>query len=397
MASRQTSEAQLDELLGESIDSAKLRERSTFDRLTEPFSDSLVLFGAGTIGRRTLAGLRKSGIEPLAILDNNPALWNTSIDGLKVLSPQDGASLFADRCAVVVTIWNYQHSFVQTRKQLEALGCRKIVSFISLWWKYPDMFPPHYFLDLPHRILSKAEDMRAAFAVWHDDSSRNEYVAQLRFRLQLDYEGLPDSAGGWQYFRENLFSLSSDEVFVDCGAFDGDTIKDFLDDRKQAFGSIVALEPDPANLEKLQRYVSLLPEGIRSKITVLNLAAGAARHKVRFQATGTPASAVSLEGDVEVDCLPLDEILQGLAPTYLKMDIEGAEPDALTGAAKAIQESRPILAICVYHEPDHLWRIPLLMKALTKDYVFFLRPYRPEGWDLVCYGIPKERYAGSGF
>lgn len=391
MVSRLTLEAQLDKLLGEEIASAKLRQRITFDELTVPFSDSLVMFGAGLIGRRTLAGLREVGIEPLAFLDNNPTLWNTSVDGLKVLSPQEGTGIFADKCAVVVTIWNYGHSFIQTREQLNALGCRKVVSFVSLWWKYPDVFPPHYFLDLPHKILENSEDVRRAFALWADDSSRNEYLAQLRWRLLLDYDGLPNPGDHEQYFPGDLFSLSPTEVFVDCDAFDGDTLKGFLRCRNESFECIVALEPDPVNFRNLQRYVSSLAEGIRSKITILNLAAGATRNKVRFRATGTPASGMSIEGELEVDSLPLDEILYGLAPTYIKMDIEGAEPEALTGAARSIQDCRPIIATCVYHQPDHLWRIPLLTESLSEDYSFFLRTYSPDGWDVICYAVPAER------
>ncbi|HMK34961.1 MAG TPA: hypothetical protein VK463_07845, partial [Desulfomonilaceae bacterium] len=122
-----TLETQLDGLLSEAIASAKLRERSTFDDLAFPFGDSLVLFGAGLTGRRTLAGLRRMGIEPLAFLDNDPALWNTSVDGLQVLPPKEGVGRFGGNSAVVVTIWNHRHFFTRTRNQLSALGCDKVV------------------------------------------------------------------------------------------------------------------------------------------------------------------------------------------------------------------------------------------------------------------------------
>jgi FkbM family methyltransferase len=383
----------MEELLSEDTASAKLRERSTFEACTAPFGKSLVLLGTGLIGRRTLAGLRKVGIEPLAYLDNNPGLWNTSVDGLQVLSPKEGADRFADKCAFVVTIWNHGHRFACTRNQLNELGCSKVVSFVSLWWKYPDIFPPHYFLDLPHKILESSEEIRNAFALWADDASRNEYVAQLKWRLWLDFDALPDPIDQEQYFADDLFALSPNEVFVDCGAFDGDTLKGFLRRRNASFGRIVALEPDPVNFRNLQDYVSSLSENITKKITILNLAAGATRKKVRFNATGTPASAVSAVGDLEVECRPLDEILDDMAPSYIKIDIEGVELDAISGAQRSIEECRPILAACVYHCPDHLWRIPLLAKLLCKEYSFFLRPYSSDGWDLICYMVPVERLA----
>jgi len=391
LVSELTLETQLDRLLSEDIASAKLRERSTFDDLAFPFGDSLVLFGAGSIGRRTLAGLRKVGIVPLAFLDNNQALWNTSVDGLQVLSPKEGVARFGGKSAIVVTIWNDRHRFSQTRDQLTALGCHKVVSFVSLWWKYPGIFPPHYFWDLPHRILENSGDVRRAFSLWADDSSRKRYVAQLRWRLLLDFDGLPNPDDHEQYFPQDVFSLSPAEVFVDCGAFDGDTLRCFLQVRNESFRSIIALEPDPVNFRNLQDYVSSLAEGTRNKITVLNLAAGATKEKVRFDATGTLASAIDAAGDLEVECWPLDAVLDRLAPTYIKMDIEGAEHDALLGATKSIQNARPVIAACVYHQPDHLWSIPLLAASLCEDYRFFLRSYSPDGWDVVCYAVPAER------
>jgi hypothetical protein len=78
------------------------------------------------------------------------------------------------------------------------------------------------------------------------------------------------------------------------------------------------------------------------------------------------------------------------------MDIEGAEPDALAGAGGLVARHRPVLAVCVYHVQNHLWRLPLQMRALADDYRYYLRPYNEEGWDLVCYGVPAERLRPAG-
>jgi hypothetical protein len=73
------------------------------------------------------------------------------------------------------------------------------------------------------------------------------------------------------------------------------------------------------------------------------------------------------------------------------MDIEGSEMDALAGASRIIREQGPLLAICVYHKQDDLWKIPLLIHSLNPEYRFFLRPHKLEVWDLVCYAVPKAR------
>lgn len=78
-------------------------------------------------------------------------------------------------------------------------------------------------------------------------------------------------------------------------------------------------------------------------------------------------------------------------PSFIKMDIEGAELDALIGARHSIEKDLPVLAISAYHQPDHVWRIPLLIQSFSDQYRFFLRSHNEEGWDLVCYAVPISR------
>ena len=78
------------------------------------------------------------------------------------------------------------------------------------------------------------------------------------------------------------------------------------------------------------------------------------------------------------------------------MDIEGAEPDAIRGASRAIEAEAPILTVCSYHQQDHLWTIPLLIHSIRPDYRFFLRPHLLEVWDLVCYAVPETRLIDGG-
>jgi hypothetical protein len=73
------------------------------------------------------------------------------------------------------------------------------------------------------------------------------------------------------------------------------------------------------------------------------------------------------------------------------MDIEGAEYGALQGAAGLIRANSPILAICLYHDPQDFWRIPLLMSELAPEAQLFLRPYAADGFELVCYAVPPAR------
>ena len=94
---------ELEQLLSESADAARVREQAAFDELAGPWARDLVLFGAGNLGRRTLCKLREQGIEPLAFLDNNSARWGTSIDGVEVISPAEGARRHGASAVFVIT------------------------------------------------------------------------------------------------------------------------------------------------------------------------------------------------------------------------------------------------------------------------------------------------------
>jgi FkbM family methyltransferase len=364
------------------------REKAAFDSMIAPFTD-LVLFGAGPLGRSILEGLRKAGVNPLAFADNNPNLWGSWVDGLAILPPQESADRYGDRAGFVVTIYNGSSA----RTQLQGLGCRKVLPFVPLLWKYFDVFIPHCGIDLPDRIAEQGVQIEECYSILADDISRREFCGQLEWRYWLDYAALAAPLSPQDiYFPSDIVSVSSREVFVDCGAFDGDSIRSFLAHRNQTFSHIVGLEPDPDNRRRLCEFISHLPADTGKRISVLPYAAGNENKKVTFRATETAGSKLAAEGwTTEVECHRLDDLPWAHTPTFIKMDIEGAEPEALAGAAHLLQRYHPVLAVCVYHRNEHLWRIPNLIHSISGDYNLFLRRYAEECWEMVCYAVPADR------
>jgi len=387
-----TEKENLELLLSEPITSVYQREQSTFDKLAVPFEKSIILFGAGGLGRKTLDGLRSMDIEPLAFMDNNPVLWGRDIDGVKILPPKNASAKYGQSAVFVITIWKGEavDTMAEHQQQLKELKCTKIIPFSYLYWKYGCIFLPHYAFDMPHKVFEQADSAIKTYSLWADDSSRHEYMAQVKWRVLSDFDGLPAPVKHEIYFPLDLLTISSDEVFVDCGAYDGDTIRNFLRIQGSFAGNIIAFEPDPLNFKKLEQYSRTLPPSNQEKLTIYPFALGEKKSKIRFEATGTESSFVG-SGDFEVDCVTLDEILSDRKPTFIKMDIEGSELDALAGAQNTIKKNLPILTICSYHRQDHLWRIPSLINSYSDQYRFFLRPHLLEVWDLVCYAIPINR------
>ncbi|MES1223140.1 MAG: FkbM family methyltransferase [Bacteroidota bacterium] len=386
-------ENELNELLKEDIVSARNRASTIFDPWEKKIkSHSVVLFGCGQFGKKILKGFRNIGIEPLAFSDNNQNIWGTETEGIKIYSPEEAANKFPN-AVFMVTIWSdvIGHPAKEIEKQLHQYNDVEVISFFFLFWKYPDIFMPYFSIDGPDKTLGQVAAIKECFSLFHDDESRKEFVAQIRWRLQGDYMGLTEPGKFTQYFYDDLFTLNEEDVFVDCGAFDGDTLRNFIKKQQDRFCHYFALEPDPINFEKLRQYVAGLPSTISNKITVQQCAVSDSQKQISFSSNGSLQSSISDAGNILVDCISIDENIKGEDVTYIKMDAEGAEPDIISGSESTIKNNKPIIAISVYHQFDHLWQLPLQVKALSDNYSFYLRPHCKASWDLICYAVPENR------
>lgn len=353
--------------------------------LLESHGHSLILFGTGQLGRIASENLQRMGKPPVAFADNNPALHGSEVNGIPVLHPEEAQRKFPDSLFCVTVYTN-----APILAQLEGMGAERI-TFAELAWVYPAEFLPRAGLELPHKIFAQADQVRETFSLWEDKASRQEYLGQIAWRTTLDSALLPaHSPVGDTYFPPEIFALDAEEVFVDCGAFDGDSIRAFLHRSGDAFRGAVGLEPDPITRERFESWRKSLPEARGSKIQLLPYATGEKNETLTFDSTGTAASAIG-SGQIQVECRKLDDTVAKFEPTFIKMDIEGAEPSAVRGAANILRTRQPILAVCLYHAQEHLWEIPLLIQKLNPDYELFLRRSSDECWEIVCYAIPKSR------
>jgi FkbM family methyltransferase len=386
---------QLESTLAESVSSARVRERQAFDQVAGPRVQSIVLYGAGNLGRKVLAGLRRHDIEPIAFADANPSLEGKQIDGVPVFSRGAAALKFRREAVFVVCVWHPHRArgIQDIIGHLSRMGIERVTSFVPVFWKFADEFLPYYLWDLPSKLLAQGTAIRQACLLLEEDS-RGQFASQVRFRSQADFSCLPSPSSGRAYFPEELFDLRKDECFVDCGAFDGDTIRDFVVAAEGQFRRIVAFEPDPINFRALRSSVDTHGP-LKDRITVYQAAVGASVRKVHIVATGQGSSAIG-DGDVEVACETLDNVLWDDTPSFIKMDIEGFEPEALAGGKGTLERSRPVLAVCAYHRQDHLWTIPLLLHDLQPQSRLNLRMYWRDGFDLVCFSVPPSRVPAAG-
>jgi FkbM family methyltransferase len=382
----------LNEMLGEEIETARQRTSSGLGLEGVP----LALYGAGNLGRLVLARLRQVGVEPVTFADDTPAKQGQSIDGLPVMSPQQAVAQFGAHTVFAVTVLNPLISFLEAERRLRQLTNASIIPFLRIAWSFPDEFLPYYQFELPEHVLAKAPDIRRALDLFADNQSRRQFVAHIRFRLWLDYQALPASSKG-DYFPPDLIApLPPDVIFIDCGAYDGDTVLRFLAQQRGAFGRILAFEPDETNCRRLRERLALMGDEVASRAQVFHAGVGARRERLRFNSTGNTSAAFDGMGNVEIDVLPLEEVVEDDgSPLYLKFDVEGAEREALAGAEQLIRRARPIIAISVYHKPNDLWELPSYLHSLDLGYQLFLRTQGEDGMDVICYALQPCHLAGS--
>ena len=380
--------AELKDLLSATFADLELRQQTTFDVLAGPLAAKIVLYGAGGLGRKMLAVLRRHAIEPIAYVDNNSARWGGVVDGIPVYAPESAVAKFGQQAVFVVSIASPGHSFEASRRKLLGLGCVRVLPFLPLLWKYAADILPYYAYETPKYFKGHATEIKASYGLLADDMSRRIFLEHLKFRITGHFEGLPRPDVETQYFPNDL-PLRSDEVFVDCGAYDGDTLKVLL--ARTSAPTVYAFEPDPENYRKLKAYVQTLPELQRKQIRVTCAAVDAQKGTLRFAATGGAGAGVSAGGDIVVEAITLDGQDLAPPPTFIKLDIEGAEGAALQGSRSLIQRHKPVVAVCAYHRPDDLWTLPQQLHAMNKDYRFSLRWHEDDGWDTVLYAVDKLR------
>lgn len=337
------------------------------------------VYGAGRMGREALAHCRMQGIEPQAFIDRT-ARSGMTLDGIPVLSPEV-ASLEGVGADVLVAL----HSpGIDVAGVIDALRAERYANVDTLWnesvrsgWlpRSPFWLDPKFDWSTEDDAIARARQLLV------DDASRTVFDQQIALRRNGDYAKLSTPTPDDQYMPRGLEAWRRPMRLLDCGAYDGDTIRAL-----RAAGNIIesylALEPDPANFARLVESL-----GSDSTGQLLQVGAYSVQGQLSFNSGEGGAAHVDAGGATTIEVVRIDDLCSDFAPTLIKMDIEGAERQALQGAMQTISRDRPDLAISTYHRLDDLWRIALQIDILQPGYRFHLRSHAYNGFDTVLYAV----------
>lgn len=350
--------------------------------------DPVYIYGAGNVGKDVFRLLTGRGIRVVAFLDRNAkpgSVWEKT----PVLLPDDPVISPSERKQghVVIGIFNRETEIPPIRKLLQSLGYERVTSFLDLHSQFASELGDHFWLTSRGFYRDQKEQIAAGYELWSDEASRELYAAVLKFRFSKDYAALPVPSLEDQYFPVGLPSWPGPIRFVDCGAYDGDTLRELFD-RQFQIEAIAAFEPDPINFQKLAQSAESRVANTAATICLFPCGVSTATIQIRFSSGKGSSSCASEKGDTVIQCVALDEALAAFRPNVIKMDIEGAEYDAMLGARRTIERHRPSLAISVYHRAEHLWTIPLLAQTWLKGGRHYLRAHAHNAFELIYYWIP---------
>jgi FkbM family methyltransferase len=341
--------------------------------------EPVFIFGAGGFGRSVAKACASNGITVKAFIQTTPTA--DSIDGIAVRS-WIGLSEYERNLPLLIGIFNRDTPFDGLVTLASNAGFHRIILPYDIYAQFGKELGWRYWLSGPDLIRKHATDLNDAYDLLADEESKKclEQLVMFRLGLNLSYSSFTHNET--QYF--NSISLSRFKGaairYVDIGAYNGDSF--FTLKGIQEVASALLLEPDSDNFASL---VSSLRSAGQAAICLP--LGGSANHELRrFQGAQGEAAHLDPLGDQGIVTVALDDCLQGQNIDLIKLDIEGSELSALTGASRILNTEKPNLAVSCYHRPDDVWVLSNLIRK-SGDYNFYMRQHAYNSFELVLYAV----------
>jgi FkbM family methyltransferase len=272
---------------------------------------------------------------------------------------------------------------IDSEKLIDTLQPLARSNYFAIQLAFPEL-PEIDFMVNTESVIRDANHYDFVFNKLEDVQSKIEYQNVVNFRLNRDISFLSNFRFriNEQYFEE-FISLNNIDTFVDGGSFDGQTSLEFIR-RKKDYSKVIAFEPSSqsylAVCDKLKDYkfIDVVNKGIWNKSESLS-----------FNSDLGSASRIENEGTLKIEVVSLDESLDEKID-FIKLDIEGAEKNAILGAKRIIIENKPVMAVCVYHHQEDYFRIPQMILEINPHYKVYFRHYTQGVFESVMYFLPLK-------
>ncbi|MCI8494290.1 MAG: FkbM family methyltransferase [Lachnospiraceae bacterium] len=337
--------------------------------------NKLIVWGAGATAdlyMEAFQRLKKEGFYIDGYCDNNPNIQGKSYNGKTVYCPSDlPKDAFICVCTAQPEVYR---AIAEQLEEMELSYCH-----------IDEMI-----------FKSHKQELLKVYDLLEDDTSKEIYAKLIVSRMFGIYPD-EDLYSGEQYFCVNEFRKRTiGEVFVDCGAYVGDTIEQLLWMRGGGIlKKIIAIDADHKNYEALKIRIKRLKEEWNiadEEIELVEAAVGAETAEQGYyietydenRGMGSRMKKCNDNSKSEMKMIALDDFLTE-PYTFLKADIEGFEYNMLLGAQNSIVRYKPKIAVCIYHNSVDFYDIPLLIYSFESGYKFAVRHHSNKWDETVLY------------
>lgn len=341
------------------------------------------IFGAGGFAADLFHALRAQGFQVdgfVQTVRNRKEYLGSPVYAL--------ADVEGDRSAIqlAVGIFNRETSFQLLEDLAAAAGYQKIFLPHQIYSQFRSELGWKYWMSSKEDILENIPSFSRAYELFTDERSRQTFIRILKFRLGIDPEYASFRHTEAQYFNAlTVPALKGRRLtYIDGGAFDGDSHRELRS--VMSVGEAYLFEPDPANYRALIEN----SKGFDSGLHCLPLALSDGYRVLSFGGGTGESSAISDSGGQSIATVSLDQFLPHKSIDFLKLDIEGAEADAVNGAKEVLQRSQPVVAMSLYHKANDIASLPLQLKQILPDHKLHILQHMYNSFESVLYAIPSK-------
>lgn len=346
------------------------------DDTAKRINNPVIIYGTGKVAKIFYKYCRNNKWDILAICDSNQAKIGTTFFD-KIVTDFDSVILENnDFCVVIATGAN---SFYEIKANL----LKKINKSKLVFEECPfNNTQREEFVNLIHE---SGERLNLLHEKLNDEKSKDVMIQVLKGNVSENNQFFVDAFTLGQYFNE-LTDSAEEDYFVDAGAYIGDTLEVFVNRTRGKFKKVYSFEPFKACYDELVRNSSKYDD-LKDKIELFNMGLFSRNGVISFDNT-LPDGSHKIDGGESMENMfqitTLDELnLEKV--TFIKMDIEGSELEALKGAKKTIEKFKPKLAICVYHNATDILELSDYIESLNLNYKYYLRHHNDNASNDLCY------------
>ncbi len=331
----------------------------------------LVLYGTGNGADKVIDELEKKGIRLSAVVASDGFVRKRDFRGFTVKSVSEAKAQYGDFLLLI----GFATCIPEVMDNIKVLS-EKHQTLMPVVPVFGDTLFNRAYIEENKETLEKSRSLLA------DDESRRVFDNMILFQFTGELSYLFSIESDRKDVLKNLLCLTAAEDMLDLGAYRGDTIEE-LTELTGGYSSVIALEPDRKSFDKLTAYAQN-----KENITLYPYAVWNEKKELVFSGSGGRQSTLSEDGKYAVTAMPVDSVTEGKNITYVKVDVEGVEKEALEGMANLLKVQKPKLSLACYHKTEDLCTLIPLIHSINPEYSIHLRhhPYIP-CWDTNLYCI----------